>query len=112
MKIYHNPRCSKSRETLALIQAAGIKPEVIEYLKAPPSVGELEQICHLLGVEPQQLVRCKEAQALNLDLKQARSREEWLALLHQYPQLIERPIVISGERAILGRPPENVKALL
>ncbi len=114
MKIYHNPRCSKSRETLALLTERGQKPEVIEYLKTPPSVEELDQICQLLNLEPKALIRSKEDQfkALGLSLKDQRSRQEWLELLVDNPALLERPIVVNDGKAALGRPPENVLALL
>jgi arsenate reductase len=114
MKIYHNPRCSKSRETLALLTERGQKPEVIEYLKTPPSVAELDQICQWLNLEPTALIRSKEDQfkALGLSLKDQRSRQEWLELLVDNPALLERPIVVKDGKAALGRPPENVLALL
>lgn len=114
MKIYHNPRCSKSRETLALLQARGHQPEVVEYLKTPPSVEELDQICQMLGSDPTALIRSKEAQfkELGLSLKDQRSRQEWLELLVDNPALLERPIVVKDGKAALGRPPENVLALL
>lgn len=114
MKIYHNPRCSKSRETLALLTERGQKPEVIEYLKTPPSAAELDQICQMLNLEPTALIRIKEDQfkALGLSLKDQRSRQEWLELLVDNPALLERPIVVKDGKAALGRPPENVLALL
>jgi len=114
MKIYHNPRCSKSRETLALLTERGQKPEVIEYLKTPPNTEELDQICQMLNLEPTALIRSKEDQfkALGLSLKDQRSRQEWLELLVDNPALLERPIVVKDGKAALGRPPENVLALL
>ncbi|PIQ23764.1 arsenate reductase (glutaredoxin) [bacterium (Candidatus Blackallbacteria) CG17_big_fil_post_rev_8_21_14_2_50_48_46] len=114
MQIYHNPRCSKSRETLALLQEKGAKPEIIEYLKTPPSARELDQICQKLGIEPQALIRSKEAlfKELGLSLKDTRSRNEWLKILAEHPSLIERPIVVAGSKAALGRPPENVLDLI
>ena len=114
MKIYHNPRCSKSRQTLELLRAHGQQPEVIEYLKTPPTVAELELICTRLGQEPQALIRFQEpiARELGLTRTDRRSRQQWLALLHAHPQLLERPVVVSDTGAALGRPPENVLALL
>ena len=113
LTIYHNPRCSKSRETLALIEAAGIEPEVVLYLDQPPAVADLERLVTLLGVEPLAIVRTKEAlyKELGLDTKSL-SRQEWLQTLHDHPKLIERPIVVKGKQAVIGRPPENVQALL
>lgn len=112
--IYHNPRCSKSRETLQLIRDAGVEPQVVEYLKDPPDAATLEGLCRKLGLEPQALVRFKEEEAKSLKLtpKDQRPRTEWLRLLAAHPVLIERPIVVRGAQARLGRPPEAVKELL
>ena len=113
MKIYHNPRCSKSRQTLALIQEAGIEPEIIEYLKTPPSEAELDRILILLGIEPSGLTRKKEAAYKELDLANTQlTRPELIKVLIDNPTLIERPIVVTDDKAIIGRPPENVTQLL
>ncbi|MCA9071595.1 MAG: arsenate reductase (glutaredoxin) [Planctomycetaceae bacterium] len=113
VRIYHNPRCSKSRQTLKLIQDAGIEPEVIHYLDCPPSTSELEQILDKLGIEPRELMRKGEAIYKELGLgSRELSRAEAIQLLHENPKLIERPIVVRGDRAVLGRPPENVQELL
>lgn len=113
MKIYHNPRCTKSRETLALIRDAGVEPDVIEYLKTPPTAEEIEQVLELLGLEPQAIMRKKEALYKELGLHERDlSRDEAIAVLAEHPRLIERPIVVEGNRAIIGRPPENVHELL
>ncbi|MEZ6051939.1 MAG: arsenate reductase (glutaredoxin) [Planctomycetaceae bacterium] len=113
IRIYHNPRCSKSRQTLQLIQEAGIEPEIVEYLNTPPSIRELEQLVKKLGIEPQALMRKGEAIYKELGLgKRDLSHEEAIQLLHEHPKLIERPIIVKGDLAILGRPPENVQALL
>ena len=110
--IYHNPRCSKSRATLALLEEKGIRPQVVEYLKTPPTAAELRSITTKLGMKPQELVRKSE------DLYKAKyagkqlSDDQWLAALANDPILIERPIVVAGKRAVLGRPPENVLQLL
>jgi arsenate reductase (glutaredoxin) len=114
VQIYHNPRCSKSRETLALLNDRGQEPEIIEYLKTPPTEAELDQICQKLNLEPQNLIRHKESifAELGLSLKDKHSRQEWIKIIIQNPILLERPIVVSGERAAIGRPPENVLALL
>ena len=114
MKIYHNPRCSKSRQTLELLRAHGQEPEVIEYLKTPPTLAELELICTRLGQDPQALIRFQEplARELGLTRSDTRSRAQWLALLQAHPPLLERPVVLTETAAALGRPPENVLALL
>jgi arsenate reductase len=113
MKIYHNPRCGKSRQTLALIEEAGIEPEVIEYLKTPPTAEELDAILKKLKLEPQQLMRKGEAIYKELKLAERElSRDEAIAVMLEHPKLIERPIVVQGRKAVLGRPPENVKELL
>jgi arsenate reductase len=112
--IFHNPRCSKSRETLQLIRDAGVEPQVIEYLQDPPDAAALDALCRKLHMEPQALVRYKEAAAkvLGLSPKDVRPRGEWLRILAANPVLIERPIVVRGAQARLGRPPEAVKDLL
>ncbi len=113
MKIYHNPRCRKSRETLALIQAAGIEPEIVEYLKTPPTARELSDLVDKLGLEPQELFRTGETEYKELKLSGRKlSRQEALQILAEHPKLLQRPIVVQGNRAILGRPPENVQKLL
>lgn len=112
--IYHNPRCGKSRDTLSRLRDAGQTPLVIEYLKTPPDAAQLDALCTALNLPPQSLVRYKEALAVELKLNSAdaRSREEWLQLLAENPILIERPIVVRGERAVIGRPPSNIDVLL
>ncbi|MCR9234944.1 arsenate reductase (glutaredoxin) [Gimesia chilikensis] len=113
MKIYHNPRCGKSRQTLALIEEAGIEPEIIEYLKTPPTAEELDAILKKLKLEPQELMRKGEAIYKELKLAERElSRDEAIAVMLEHPKLIERPIVVQGRKAVLGRPPENVKELL
>jgi arsenate reductase len=111
--IYHNPKCSKSRETLALLRGRGIEPKVILYLETPPDAGELDRILRLLKVEPKALMRRKEEEyrALGIDEKTLR-REELVSLMVKHPILIERPIVTKGNRAALGRPPEEVLKIL
>jgi len=106
--IYHNPRCSKSRATLALLQEHGITPEIIEYLKTPPSEAELDRILGLLGKEPDELMRKGEADYKEHIKGKTLSRAEAVALMVAYPIVIERPIVIKGNRAAIGRPPESV----
>lgn len=111
--IYHNPRCSKSRETLALIEEYGVQPQVIEYLKQPPTIVELKKILKLLGMEPRQLMRSKEALYAELKLDNAKlSHEDLIEAMVNNPSLIERPIVLANGKAALGRPPEQVLAIL
>lgn len=113
MKIYHNPRCRKSRETLQIIQDAGIEPEIIEYLKETPTVDELDDILKKLKLEPQDVMRKGEAVYKELKLKDKElTRKQALKVMVENPKLIERPIVVKGKKAILGRPPENVNELL
>ena len=113
MKILHNPRCSKSRKTLALIERAGVEPEAVLYLETPPAADELDEILGKLGLEPMELVRRGEEIYKELGLGQRElSRQEMIELMVANPELIERPIVIAGERVVLGRPPENVNELL
>lgn len=110
--IYHNPRCSKSRQTLALLQEEGIEPLVVYYLDNPPTVDGLRQLLQRLGLSARDLVRSKEAEYKNAGLDKHSDEEELLAAMAAHPKLIERPIVVRGERAVLGRPPENVLELI
>lgn len=107
--IYHNPRCSKSRQTLSLLEQHGIEPEIIEYLKTPPSAAELAGILAKLKMTPRQLLRRGEAAYTELGLDdESLSDEKLIAAMVANPVLIERPIVVHGARAAIGRPPENV----
>ena len=111
--IYHNPRCSKSRQTLALLEARGITPKVVEYLKHPPSAAELKSILTKLGIEPRELMRQSEQLYVELGLQdRALSDDDLIGLMVANPILIERPIVVSGAKAAIGRPPEQVLAIL
>jgi len=111
--IYHNPRCSKSRQTLKLLQDKGIKPTVIEYLNNPPTVSELDTILTQLNKQPEEITRKKEEVYKTLGLKgQNLGRQEYIKMLVENPVLIERPIVVNGKKAALGRPPENVLEIL
>jgi len=114
LTIWHNPRCSKSRQTLALIEAAGIEPAVRLYLEDPPSPDELAEALRLLGMEPWELARMGEPVAGELGLKDLpHERARWIELMAANPILIERPILVTGDgRAVLGRPPEAIEALL
>jgi arsenate reductase len=111
--IYHNPRCSTSRKTLELIRSKGIEPAIVEYLKAPPTAAELDRILTLLKMEPRDLMRKKEDEYRTLKLdRQDLTRRELIKAMADHPILIERPIVLSKGKAALGRPPENVAAIL
>ncbi|MCR6630001.1 MAG: arsenate reductase (glutaredoxin) [Magnetospirillum sp.] len=109
--IYHNPRCSKSRETLALIEGKGMAPKVVEYLKTPPSAEELTAILALLGKAPRELLRKKEAAEAGIDAA-VLSDAELVKAMVANPAVIERPIVLANGKAALGRPPESVLAIL
>ena len=111
--IYHNPRCSKSRQTLELLNGRGIQPEIIEYLKSPPDAGQLKRILGLLGMTPRELMRSKETlyKEFNLD-QEGLSDDELISVLVENPVLMERPIVIANNQAAIGRPPENVLEIL
>jgi len=113
-EIFHNPRCGKSRQTLARLTAAGITPVVVEYLVEPPTAKRLQEIVKLLGFDdPRQLMRTKEPVYAELGLARVTDSKQLLAAMVANPILIERPIVIKdGKRAVLGRPPENVDGLL
>ena len=109
--IYHNPRCNTSRKTLALLRERGVEPQIIEYLKTPPSAPELKKILGQLDIPASRLLRKKEAAAAGIDPK-ALSEDTLIAAMVKSPIVIERPIVLSGAKAALGRPPEAVLAVL
>jgi arsenate reductase len=111
--LYHNPRCSKSRQTLQLLRDQAIEPEVVEYLKTPPSAARLREILDLLGMRPRELMRKKEAEykASGAD-DPSLSDDRLIELMVAHPKLIERPIVINNGRAAIGRPPEQVLEIL
>lgn len=111
--IYHNPKCSKSRETLALLRARGIEPVIVDYLRAPPSAAELDDILRKLGKAPREVMRTKEAPYRDNGLDDPNlSRDQLIAAMVAHPILIERPIVLHEGKAALGRPPEAVLAIL
>ncbi len=111
--IFHNPKCSKSRQTLALLQQQGITPTIIEYLKDVPSVETLGQILGLLDIEPRELMRQKEVEYSENNLASADlNRDQLIQAMHDFPRLIERPIVLANGKAAIGRPPEDVLKIL
>lgn len=111
--IYHNPRCSKSRQTLQLLQDKQVDTEVVEYLKTPPNREQLVTILDMLGLEPRQLMRTKETEYKEQGLDNpSLSREQLIDAMLATPKLIERPIVITNGKAAIGRPPENVLEIL
>jgi len=112
LTIYHNSRCRKSRETLALIEEARAEVQVVEYLKDIPSADELKGLLAKLGIPAEKLLRKNEAIFKEQFKGKALSEEEWVEAMIQNPKLIERPIVVKGDKAVLGRPPEQVKELL
>lgn len=111
--IWHNPRCSKSRETLALLQQRDIETEIVEYLKEPPSTTDIEKVLKLLGLEARQLMRDNED-----DYRRYRADDpklgdtELIKLMHEHPALIQRPVVFANGKARIGRPPESVLEIL
>lgn len=108
MKIYHNPRCSKSREALKLIRENGVEPEVVFYLKDAPSVSELKDILVKLHLNPGDIIRKEERLYKEKYKNMNFSDEEWLQVMSENPELIQRPLVIENNKAIICRPPENV----
>jgi arsenate reductase len=108
--IYHNPRCTKSRQTLALLKERGLAPRVIEYLESPPDEKALARLIKQLGIEPRELIRKKEYRELGLP--ETDDPQQLIARMAAHPQIIERPIVVSGGQARLGRPPEKVLEIL
>jgi arsenate reductase len=112
VKIYHNRMCSKSRQTLELLQNAGQEVEVVEYLKNTPTAAELKQVLNKLNMKPEQLLRKGEKVYKEQFAGKAYSDDEWIQIMVENPALIERPIVVNGDRATIGRPPENVLGIL
>jgi len=112
MEIWHNPRCKKSRETLKRIEDAGYTPQVRKYIEQPPSERELSQVVKMLGIKPFDLIRKTEKLYKEKFKGKDFSGHEWVTIMTLNPKLIERPVVIDGNKAILGRPPENVDILL
>jgi arsenate reductase len=114
VQIWHNPRCSKSRQALKIVEESGAEPEIRRYLDDPPSIAELDRVLRMLKMTPRELARLNEGVAREMELKDKDlSRQEMLEIMVRHPILIERPIVISDDgRAVLGRPPEAVREVL
>lgn len=113
LTLYHNPRCSKSRGALELLEARGLTPTVVRYLETPPSAEELSALLDKLGIAPRELLRSGEDEYKVLGLADSSlSDEQLIAAMVTHPKLIERPILVAGERAVIGRPPEKVLELL
>lgn len=111
--IYHNPKCSKSRKTLELLSSRGLTPTVVEYLVTPPDALTIKSILVKLNAEPREVMRAQEAPYLDLELANTElTVDELIEAMVNNPILIERPIVVAGERAVIGRPPENVIDLI
>lgn len=111
--IYHNPRCSKSRQALEIIRSKGIEPEVIDYQKEPPGLAELEVLFHVLGLsDAWPMIRTKEPEFKESGLTRDNSNEELLAAITVHPKLLERPIVVTDKGARICRPPELVEEIL
>ena len=111
--IYHNPRCSKSRQALEMLDSRGVEADIVEYLKTPPDVGQLTEILDLLGMEPRDLMRANEPEYKDNKLDDPElSREQLIQAMVDYPRLIQRPIVLGNGKAALGRPPEKILGIL
>lgn len=112
MKIYHNPRCRKSRETLEILKTFSKEITVVEYLKTPPSETEIRQILQMLNIKAKDLIRKGEPEYKKNYKGKELTEDEWIGVMLKFPKLIERPIVVSNNKAVIGRPPENVRKLL
>lgn len=113
LTLYHNPRCSKSRGALELLQARGLSPSIVLYLETPPDAAQLRDLLGKLGIRARQLLRSGEDEYKTLNLTdQSLSDEALIAAMAAHPKLIERPILVVGDKAVIGRPPENVLELL
>ena len=109
--IYHNPRCSKSRATLALLREHGVEPDVIEYLQTPPTAAELKALLKKLGLKAVEVIRKGEDEYRSYAIKDL-TDADWINAIAEHPILLERPIVVRGDRAVIGRPPEAVLELI
>jgi len=111
IEIWHNPRCGKSRRALQLLEERSVKPQVVEYLKNPPSEARIAEVLGLLGLPPLNLMRTQEELFGALGLSAKTPQDALIRALHTHPILIERPVVISGNRAVVARPPERIDEL-
>lgn len=113
LTLYHNPRCSKSRSALELLEGRGLTPTIIRYLETPPTAAELQDVLNKLGIAPRQLLRTGEDEYKQLNLANPDlSDEQLIEAMAAHPRLIERPILVAGDRATVGRPPEKVLEIL
>ncbi|WP_445397516.1 arsenate reductase (glutaredoxin) [Zobellella sp. An-6] len=113
LRIYHNPRCSKSRETLGLLEQRGLQPEIIKYLETPPDADQLQTLLSQLGMSSaRELMRTKEEEYKSLGLAEVTDEAALIAAMVAHPKLIERPIVVHNGKAALGRPPEQILDIL
>ncbi len=110
--LWHNPRCSKSRAGLALLEAEGIETKVLRYLDTPPTEEEIRALLGKLGISARALMRTKEATYKELGLKDVQDEQQLIAAMAAHPKLIERPVLIRGDKAVIGRPLENIEAFL
>lgn len=111
VSIYHNPRCSKSRQTLALLEEKGVSPTIVEYLKDAPDAATIQDLKAKLGLSAIEMMRVKEAEFKEMGLAKDMDDDKLVAAMATCPKLIERPIVVKGDKAVLGRPPENIDQL-
>lgn len=112
MEIYHNPRCSKSREALGLLEKNGVQPTITKYLEDVPTAEEIENLLQKLGLKAEEIVRKGEKDYKDHFKGKNINDKEWIAAFQKYPKLIERPIFIVGDKAVIGRPPEKVLTLI
>lgn len=110
--IWHNPRCSKSRQALALVEESGCEKEVIKYLEETPGKSEIKKVLAMLGISARELMRTKEDVYKELDLKNEHDEEKLIEAMVNNPKLIERPVIIKGDKAVIARPPEKALELL
>ena len=108
--IYHNPKCSKSRQTLALLQEKGIEPKIVEYMNTPLNAADLKSVLSKLGLDPREILRSKEAKEEGIE--RLLDGNDIIAALASHPRAMQRPIVVKGNKAVIGRPPENVLKIL
>lgn len=111
LQIFHNPRCGKSRDALSYLYSKGLKPEIVFYLQNPPSFSELRDVIRKLNIKPAELIRIKEKVFISNFKGKNFSDDEWIKIMVENPILIERPVIITGEKAVIGRPKERIEDL-